>query len=131
MFAHWNNFDRKLSTLDELSRHFSRLCNDVEVSGSVNCGVNDTRVSESDDSFTLSIDMPGVDTENLAVRFENQILSIEGKRLDPEVSYSKSFKLPTTVDAEKLQANLSNGVLRITLPKAEAAKAREIPVKIN
>ncbi len=131
MFTHWNNFDRKLSTLDDLSRHFGRLCNDVEVSTNVSCGINNSRVNENDDSFTLSMDMPGVDSESLKVRFENQILSIDGKRAEPELNYKRSYRLPTTVDAEKLQAKLSNGVLTVTLPKAEASKAREIPVDLS
>jgi HSP20 family protein len=131
MFTHWNSLDRKFSTLDELTRHFSRLCNDVQVSDSVNCGVNDARVQEGDEGYTLSMDMPGVDSENLKVRFENQVLTIEGNRSDRKKSYNRSYKLSNAVDADKLEASLTNGVLTITLPKTESSKGRDIPVTIS
>jgi HSP20 family protein len=46
-------------------------------------------------------------------------------------SFQRTFTLPTTVKAEKIEANYNDGVLTITVPKAEEAKAKEIEVKVN
>lgn len=98
-------------------------------------------IIETDDELLLYGDLPGVTPENLDVRFENERLIIHGKveprHEDREFVYGeygigdyyREFQIFEGVDAEKISADLSGGVLCIHLPKAEAVKPRRIEVK--
>ena len=85
-------------------------------------------IEEDTNDLRLTADLPGVKPENLKISMENNVLSIEATR-EGRGSYQRSFTVPSTVDAERIQATLEHGVLTVTLPKAEAAKPRHIPVK--
>jgi HSP20 family protein len=88
-------------------------------------------------------DLPGVDASKLDVSVvEGNVLTVQGERPLVEVpgavwhrherghgNFSRTFTLPTMVDADKVEAKYENGVLTLTLPKAEAAKPRKITVK--
>ncbi len=102
-------------------------------------------IYEDEESVTLRFDLAGVDASDVDVRFENGVLTIRGERkLDHadrrdhyhriELAYgtfTRSFALPSTVDAEKIRAEAKNGVLVIGLPKRAEAKPRSIQVKVN
>jgi len=89
------------------------------------------------------VDLPGVDVDKLDVSVtEGNKLTIQGERpvLDlPNVvwhrqerghgTFTRQLTLPTMVDADKVEARYENGVLRLTLPKADAAKPRKIAIK--
>ncbi len=95
----------------------------------------------TDEELVLFGDLPGVTKEDVEVRFENGELTIEGKvsprHADREFVYGeygigdfhRSFAINETIDAEKISAELQNGVLTLHLPKVEAAKPRKITVK--
>ena len=99
-------------------------------------------IYESQDALTVILEMPGVDKENVDVRVEEGTLNIEG-RLDltkyqglvplyTEYNighYARSFRLSNKIDQSKIAADLKDGVLSLTLPKAEEAKPRTIKVK--
>jgi HSP20 family protein len=100
-------------------------------------------VVENDDSYQIMAELPGIKMDDVKINLADDVLTVKGEKKN-EVSESKrsfyrvercygrfqrSFTLPSSVDAEKVKANLDNGVLTITLPKAEQAKAREIPIK--
>jgi HSP20 family protein len=88
------------------------------------------------------MELPGVRPEDVKISLENNILTIRGeKRQQAEESnervhryersygsFERTFALPNTVDPDKIQANYENGVLMISVPKAERARPREIPV---
>jgi len=98
-------------------------------------------IEKNEDIFLLA-DMPGVDNESVEVTIEKDTLTIYGK-VEPEVPrgmrlteseygvgvYQRTFSLSDEIDREHIQASVKNGVLRLTLPKAEAVKTRKIPVK--
>lgn len=95
-------------------------------------------VSETDDALMISADLPGMDEKDIDVTITNGILTLKGeKRAETERkdknyhmmersygSFTRSFRLPETVDEDKCSANFEKGVLTITLPKTESAKQR-------
>lgn len=97
-------------------------------------------IYENEDEILLHADMPGVMKEDISVDIDNGTLSISGvRKLETEgvatyeefsdVEYVRSFSVPQTIDVEKVEAELKNGVLRLHLPKSEAAKPRQIEIK--
>ena len=98
-------------------------------------------VYETEDKIVLLVDMPGVDQKNVEITLEKNVLTLTGTVDDGTVEghsltyaeyqhgdYQRSFLISAEVDRERIQATLKNGVLQVTLPKAESAKARKIPV---
>ena len=85
-------------------------------------------VKKTEEGYTLSLDYPGVSSEDLSVEIHDGVLTITGKRNDRDFTYTNRFSVPRDVDADNLQATLSNGVLTVALPQAEDAKPRQIPV---
>lgn len=103
-------------------------------------------VYEDADTFTIMASVPGIDPSNVEITVVGDTLRIQGeRRSDPERedgegqrwlirerrvgSFDRSITLPTTVDSEQAAAEFRDGVLTITLPKAETAKPRLIPVR--
>jgi HSP20 family molecular chaperone IbpA len=98
-------------------------------------------IIERKDDITLVADMPGVDEQSIDITLEKNVLTIYG-RVEPAVpqglrlvaheygigDYQRTFTLSDVVDRERIQATVKDGVLRLVLPKAEAAKTRKIPV---
>src|SRR5881275_3193635 len=97
-------------------------------------------VLENADGYTLEVEMPGVSKEALEMWVENNELTIVGRRSMPSVegtllhresrpeNFRRAFELDPSIDAEKISAKIEQGVLRLTLPKAEQVKARKITV---
>jgi HSP20 family protein len=96
---------------------------------------------ESGDNFLAEAELPGLKSEDLEISVVGSELTLKGRRpesADESTSYhrrergtgefSRVVRLPMEVDADKVQAQLQDGVLRLTLPKAEAAKPRKIQV---
>lgn len=98
-------------------------------------------IVETDDGISLYGDMPGVTPEKLDIRFENDHLTIFGEveclHEDWEHLYGeygigdfhREFHIEEPIDADKISAELKNGVLRVLLPKTEASKPKRIEVK--
>ena len=89
--------------------------------------------------------MPGVRPEDVKLSIENAVLTIRGekKQVAEEEServhryersygaFERTFTLPTTVDADRIEARFENGLLTVRLPKVEKAKPREIAVTVG
>lgn len=99
-------------------------------------------IFETDKEITLLADMPGVKAKDLLIGLRKNVLSLDGEVELPEGAdeadvfreyrtgkYSRQFKLSEIIDQSKIDAELKDGVLRLKLPKAEAAKPRKIAVK--
>lgn len=96
---------------------------------------------ETENELLLYGDLPGVKPENLDLRFENDRLTIHGKveprHQDRELiygeygigDYHREFEVYEEIDADKISAELNNGVLCVHLPKSEAVKPTRIEVK--
>jgi HSP20 family protein len=97
-------------------------------------------VLENTDGYTLEVEMPGVSKENLEMWVENNELTILGRRSVPSVegtlihresrveNFRRSFELDPSIDAGKISAKIEQGVVTLTLPKAEQVKPRKIAV---
>ena len=97
-------------------------------------------VLENADGYTLEVEMPGVSKENLEMWVENNELTILGRRSMPTVegtllhresrqeNFRRAFELDPSIDAEKISAKIEQGVVTLTLPKAEQVKPRKITV---
>jgi HSP20 family protein len=100
-----------------------------------------TDIFETEHALTLVIEMPGVNKNNLDVRVENDVLTIDGRvdfsnyeGLQPLYTeynvgnYVRSFQLSGKIDQDGISAELKDGVMTLVLPKAEKAKPRKIAV---
>lgn len=98
-------------------------------------------IYESQESLTVILEMPGVEKDNVEVRIEDNVLSVEGRidlskyqgllPLYTEYNighYARSFRLSDAIDQAKINAEVKDGVLSLKLPKAEKAKPRTIQV---
>jgi HSP20 family protein len=97
-------------------------------------------VTEIADGYMLEIEMPGVKKDGLDISFENNELTITGRRSLPAVegtpihresrpeNFRRVFELDPSIDAEKISAKIDQGLVALTLPKAEHVKPRKITV---
>jgi HSP20 family protein len=102
-------------------------------------------VYEDEHNVTLKVQIPGIDEKDIDICIENNTLTLHGERkFEKEEkeenfrrvessygSFTRSFTLPQTVDAEKVTADYSKGVLKITLPKKAEAKPKQIKVNVG
>ncbi len=102
----------------------------------------DVDIIERQDSIVVTADMPGVDENTVDITLEKNVLSLYGK-VDADApeklrllhaeygigDYKRVFTLSGEIDRDKIRATVKNGVLKVLLPKAEAAKTRKIEVK--
>ena len=101
----------------------------------------DVDIMEQKDDTVLTADLPGVDERSLDITLEKSVITIRGA-VAPEIpagfrlvygeyavgDYERAFTLSDEVDKDRIQATVKNGVLKLVLPKAAAAKARRISV---
>ena len=102
-------------------------------------------IYEDEHNITLKIEVPGIDEKDIDVRIENNTLTVHGERkMEKEEkeenfrrverqygSFTRSFTLPTTVDAEKISANCNQGILKISLARKAEAKPKQIKVNVG
>lgn len=113
-----------------LGNRLNRLIDDVWGSTYHNGGASWTPaidVVEGDGETRISAEIPGVKPEDIKVSVERSVLSIEGQKAG--YAFKRAFTLPSTLDAEGIKARYEHGVLTVTLPQAENAKARQIAVE--
>lgn len=104
--------------------------------------LSNTDIYETADALNVVLEMPGVEKDNVEIRVEDGILSVQGsldlskyKGLQPLYTeynvghYARSFQLSSKVDQSKISAEMKDGVLTLKLPKAEEAKPRTIQVR--
>ncbi len=102
-------------------------------------------VREDSDAISVQAELPGLNPEDVQVKLENGVLTLSGEKQAQqeqgagdyrfiERQYGKflrSFTLPDSVDADKIDAAYSHGVLTVTLPKLAKAKPRSVEVKVT
>ena len=102
-------------------------------------------IVETENDIVLRADLPGVDPKDVVIQVENGTLTLKGERkFESDVkeddycrvervygSFLRSFALPPTVDAEKVEAEYRNGVLELKLPKRPEAKPKQIKVAVK
>ncbi len=102
-------------------------------------------VFEGEGALKIVAEIPGVDAGDLKISLENNTLTLRGekKQVAEEKTekvhryertygqFERTFSLPSTVDADRIEARFEHGVLTVTLPKVERARPREISVKVK
>ena len=99
---------------------------------------------EYEDRLELVADLPGLSEKDIDLQFEDGVLTVRAERslAAPEDGrvlrrergaqrFARSFALGDTVDVDRIEATMRDGVLRIRLPKSERARPRQIPVSVN
>jgi len=99
-------------------------------------GVLRTVLDETDNEYILRAEVPGLSEDDIDVSFENGVISLkahykeEGKNIFREGTWARAYRAPD-VDGDNVNAELKDGVLVVTLPKAEKAKPKRIAIKSN
>jgi HSP20 family protein len=102
-------------------------------------------VYEDEHNIALKIEVPGIDEKDIDVRIENRTLTVHGerkfeknekeenfRRVERQYgSFTRSFTLPATVDAEQVSANYDKGILKISLAKKAEAKPKQIKINVG
>jgi HSP20 family protein len=102
-------------------------------------------ILEKDGNLILRAELPGMTEKQIELKLDGNTLTLKGERKmeneDKKNSYHRvessygsfmrSFRLPDTVDMEKISADFKNGILTVTLPQKPEVKPREIPVSVN
>lgn len=101
-------------------------------------GVN---VREEDDAYVLTALVPGLKGEDLNIQVLENVVSIEGEYKAEEAEYllselpqgafRRTLRMPTEIDAEHVEAKIADGVLTLTLPKAESARPKKIQIAVH
>lgn len=137
------------SPIHQLRREMDRLLSgvvgglpEIGALASVVCGQPAVNLWETRDTVELEMELPGVKSDQVDISVQQDQLTIKVERPQtpaqdvtyhrrerPVGSFTRVLTLPAQVDAEKVEANLRDGVLRISLPKAEAVRPRKIPVR--
>lgn len=137
---------RGLSTLqDQFNRLFNESFRTHSEESALTSWAPAVDIYETPNELVVKADLPDVNEKDIDVRVENNLLTIRGERkFEKSVSeenflrvertygsFSRSFSLPNTVNAETIGAEYKNGVLTVTLPKREESKPRQVKVTVN
>jgi len=139
-------YDSPFGDFDQLRRDMMRLVDSLGGNEWYDSGAGvfpPINVTQDEDNFYLRAEVPGTAADNLSVSALRNRVSLSGKREIPkehakvsyhrkeraEGAFDRTLVLPSEVDADRVNARYENGVLSVTLPKAEAAKPRRITVK--
>lgn len=147
MLTRWNDINRMFETIGLLRGRLDSMYDDFDrtfgtAPGWVLTGNYPlTNMYDKGESFELVAEVPGIAKSDLNIKVQGNYLEISGSRNNtvPEgysahrrergnTSFTRSFSLPADIDAGKVTATLSDGMLVLTLPKAEAAKPRQITI---
>ena len=152
MFAITRSANPFLADVSTLQSRFNRLFdeafqgwNNHENDGALIGWMPPVDVLEDKDAVQISVELPGVKADDVKISLENSVLTIRGEKRQTaeektehvhryERSYGvfeRSFTVPTSVDADHIQASYDLGVLTVRLPKVEKAKPRQITVKVE
>jgi HSP20 family protein len=130
----------------EMNRVFDSFFSGVDQPSLINgTWVPAVDVAEGNDAYTVKVELPGVNKDDVKITLESNILTIRGeKKAESEVneknfhrtersygSFQRSFTLPTSVKNDKIDAVYKDGILTVSLPKAEEAKPKQIEVKVK
>jgi HSP20 family protein len=101
-------------------------------------GVN---IREEDDAYVLSALVPGVKADDLNIQALDDVIRIEGEyKADdaeyllnelPNGSFTRTLRLPSQIEADRVEAKIVDGILTLTLPKAESARPKKIKIAVN
>lgn len=143
----WNPMREMMSLRDEMDRLIDQTFSGGSLGpwqSSTNWGLA-LDVAENDDAFIVTASIPGMKPDDLDITITDNVLTIKGEYKADETieeeqyhirerrygSFGRSITLPVAVNADEVDANYENGVLTLTVPKAEEVKPRRITVKVH
>ena len=142
----WNDYDNRFLFFDELQRRMNRIFEEFnpESDERREFAFQSAALRDEGDNLVLTADLPGMTEKDIKLSIANNVLTIAGERKIEEPDgysvhrrernafrFSRSFSLEPQIDPARVDAAVVNGVLTVTLPKAEEAKPREIKVRVN
>src|SRR5687767_2154049 len=114
---------------------YRRMARHLAANHERSLGVN---IREEDDTYVLSALVPGLKADELNIQVLEDVLRIEGEyKLDeseyllqelPHGSFKRTLRLPAAIDADHVEAKITDGVLTLKLPKAESARPKKINI---
>jgi HSP20 family molecular chaperone IbpA len=132
----------KENTLQEVEKQEVEVADGAERTRTCKAYIPRADIYETDSNVVIVADMPGVDENSLDITLEKNVLSVEGyvEPANPDDyylayaefeagNYRRSFTLSDVIDQEQIEANVKDGVLNLTLPKAAPVQARKIAVQ--
>ncbi|HKW35810.1 MAG TPA: Hsp20/alpha crystallin family protein [Candidatus Acidoferrum sp.] len=137
---------RGVTTLqDQINRLFNDTFERTGEQSNLSAWAPAVDIYETEHELVVKADLPDVDSKDLDIRVENNLLTIRGerkfeKKVDEENylrversfgSFARSFTLANTVNPDAIKAEYQNGVLTLTIPKREEAKPKQIKVNVN
>ncbi|HKW56199.1 MAG TPA: Hsp20/alpha crystallin family protein [Candidatus Acidoferrum sp.] len=141
----WEPFQSASALHYQASRMFNELLGQSGDDSSLTSWAPAVDIYETEQQLIVKADLPDVDSKDLDIRVENNVLTIRGERkFEKQVnvdhylrversygSFSRSFALANTVNSEAIQADYKNGVLTLSIPKREEAKPKQIKVNVG
>ena len=139
-------FEGSLLDFDQLRREMLRLLDTATGDGAAEPGGGvfpPMNITQDDDNFYVRTEIPGIKPAEISISALRNRVSISGKREiprehdrvsyhrkeRPEGTFNRAVTLPSEVDAERVDARYTDGILTLRLPKAEQAKPRQIAVR--
>jgi HSP20 family protein len=139
-------FDSSFSDYDQVRREMLRLLDAATGDGAADAGAGvfpPMNITQDDDNFYLRAEVPGMKPTELSISAVRNRISLSGKREippeherasyhrkeRPEGAFNRTVTLPAEVDPERVDARYTDGILTLTLPKAEQVKPRQIAVR--
>ena len=141
----WEPFRGAATLQEQVSRLFGSVLERSGEESNLTSWAPAVDIYETEHELVVKADLPEIDPKDLDIRVENNILTICGERkFEKKVnednylrveraygSFSRSFSLANTVNAEAIKADYQNGVLTLTIPKREEAKPKQIKVNVG
>jgi HSP20 family protein len=143
--SRWEPFRGATTLQEQVNRLFGNALERSAEESNLTSWAPAVDIYETEHELVVKADLPDVDTKDLDIRVENNILTIRGERkFEKKVnednylrveraygSFSRSFSLANTVNSEAIKADYQNGVLTLTVPKREEAKPKQIKVNVG
>ena len=140
-----NGFDGPFALMDEMRREFDRLLFDSPFPlNTASAKAPQSTLTEDESGYTIRMEVPGLTADALDASVEDGHLRLAGERNEeaPEgfearrtervrYRFDRSLKLPKDVEADRIEASVKDGLLTVTLPKADKAVPRTITVKAS
>ena len=145
----WDPFRDVVTLQDRMNRMFDQALSktraDDEEGLTASTWVPAVDIFETADSIVMKAELPGVSRENIDIQVRDNTLTLKGERkFEREVkdenylriersygAFQRAFSLSTVIQQDKIKAVFKDGVLEVTLPKAEEAKSKQVKVEVK
>ena len=140
----WSPMRDMLNIQDEMNRLFNNFARSSESDRDVLWSPM-VDIFENEDEITVNVEIPGMGKDDVKISIQDNVLTLKGeKKQDKEMkdknfhrveraygTFERSFSLPSSIQTDKVKATTKDGVLTVTLPKAEESKPKEIDIAVK